>query len=256
MNAEIAGKLIRCHCGADRENGDSLIRKALRLAAANDGLRRELEEQAAFDIRAMDQIGALAIPPDLDRRLQAVASPDGRPFRLTGALKHPAIWAVGVALFIVLGWLVYFGLNRMEHFPGQDAVLDIIGVADDMNGTELEPKAAEAGQLGDWFFSQFGFEDYYVPEGLARLKSAGGRVFKQNGFRVAQVAIEEHQMFFYVFRAPDFGVKAGAPDRWRVFSEDDWCAAMLVHGGTCFVMAFHGTAEEMRKFIATVGPAK
>src|SRR5205823_2263293 len=140
----------------------------------------------------------------------------------------------------------------MQNFPGRDSAMRMVEITDEMSGMELEPKVAKAGDLEDWLFSK-GFDGYYVPPEFADLKTLGGRVFKQDGFPVAQVAIEKNSMLFYVFRAENFGVKIDPPEKWRIFEDEDWVAAVRAHDDTCFMLAFRGKRADMRNFLAAKG---
>ncbi len=92
-----------------------------------------------------------------------------------------------------------------------------------------------------------------MPAELSELKIVGGRVFKQDGLAVAQIALEKNSMLAYVFRADDFGVKISPPDRWRVFQDDEWVSAIQVHDGMCFMLTFRGSKADMQSFLANEG---
>jgi len=253
MNARTAEQLMQCHCGPERDCRDFKIRKALKVAAQNGELKGKLERQMELDARALEWIGGVGLPEDLEEKFRAIEQPSDRSFSAKGALRQPPVLAVIIAILVLLGWFIGFALLRADNFPGHEAVLKMIEATDAMSGSELDPKTSTAGVLGDWFFSQYGFENYYVPAELSRLNTAGCRVFKQNGFPVAQIAIEEHQSFLFVFHADDFGVKINPADRWRVFEAEDWCVGILAHEEVCVMVAFHGTKEEMHRFLGTGG---
>jgi len=250
MNAKIAEQLIQCHCGPEHEGDDSKIRKALRVAAKDADLKSKLDRQMELDARALEWIAGIELPEDLEEKFHSMGGADGPSFSLKRALHQPPVLAVIIALLVMLGWFVYDAVIRADNFPGRDAVQQMLDTTDEMSGTELAPKVTEAGLLGDWLFSQYGFENYYVPGELSRLKTAGVRVFKQDSFPVAQIAIEEHQSFLFVFNADDFGVKISPGDHWRVFVVDDWCVGILAHEGNCVMVAFHGKKGEMRHLLS------
>ena len=128
----------------------------------------------------------------------------------------------------------------------------LVEINDAMSGMELEPKSAQLGNLEDWLFSKYGFEDFYVPPALDGFKTVGARVFKQDGDPVAQFAVEQNNMICYMFHADDLGVHLDPQDKWRVFVDDDWVAALQQHDDSCFMIAFRGTRAEMEKFLATL----
>ena len=39
-------------------------------------------------------------------------------------------------------------------------------------------------------------------------------------------AVEQHQMLLYIFSADDFAVQVEPADRWRIFQQDEWAAAI------------------------------
>lgn len=250
MNAKIAEQLIQCHCGPGEGCDEPKIRKALRYAAKNNELRGKLEGQLKLDAGNLDWIGSIRLPADLEEQFRAIKEPSAQAFSFKRALRQPPVLVVIIALLVLLGWFVYSAVIRADDFPGREAVEEMLNSTAEMTGTELDPKETEAGLLGDWFYSQYGFEDYYVPADIARLKTAGCRVFKQDGFPVAQIAINEHQSFLFVFNSDDFGVKIKQGDRWRVYELDDWVVGLLSHRDVCVMLAFHGTKNEMRHFLA------
>ena len=250
MNSKTAEQYIQFHCGPGRENADARIRRALRFAANDDNLREKLDRQLDLDGRASEWITGIGLPTDLEDQFRAAEQPSTRSFSLRRALWQPPALAVIIALTVLLGWFIYSTVLSGDNFPGRDSVQQMLDSTSAMTGTEFDPKSAEAGLLGDWLFSQYGFENYFLPPELGHLKTAGCRVFKQDGFPVAQIAVLEHQSFLFVFGADDFGVKIHPADRWRVFQSDDWSVGILSHDDVCVMVAFHGTGEEMRRFLA------
>ena len=150
---------------------------------------------------------------------------------------------------MVIGVLIYFGLDWMENFPGKDAAQRMIDMTEEMTGIELEPKIAEAGSLEDWFFSN-GYENFRMLPEFAHMKTVGCRVFRQDGYPVAQIAIENHNSLFYIFHADDFDVKLDPPERWKYFQQGEWTVAIRGDADTCFMVAFRGKRAEMKDFIA------
>jgi hypothetical protein len=97
-----------------------------------------------------------------------------------------------------------------------------------------------------------GFEGYALPSELAALPAVGTRVFKQNGHRVAQIAVDPHNALIFVFRAPDFGVDPGKESHWKVFTENDWVAAVRADKDIASMITFRGDKSEMERFLATL----
>lgn len=252
MNAKKAEALFRCHREGAHAGEDARIQKAIQFAEKDAGLKRKLDAQIAFDSRAAAAIGAICPRSSLIDRIKEMEKPAGHSFNLRSMLKTPPVLAMAIALLVLAGLGIYFGLSRMEDFPGREDAMRMIEITDEMTGVEMEPKTARAGDLEDWLFSK-GFEGYFVPPEFAELKVLGGRVFKQDGLPVAQIAMEKNAMLFYVFRADDFGVKVDPPDHWRIFQDDEWTAAIRSHKGLCFMVTFRGTKADMQRFLATEG---
>lgn len=252
MNAKTAEILFRCHRGGQHGGDDARIQRAIQFAEKDAVLKMKLDEQMAFDSRAVSMIGMICTRSGLLERIAEIEKPESRPFQLRAMLLTPPVLAVGIALLVLAGWGIYFGWNRMEDFPGKGDAMRMIEVTEEMTGVEMDPKTAKAGDLEDWLFSK-GFEGYFVPAELAELKVVGGRVFKQDGLPVAQIAMEKNAMLFYVFRADDFGVKVTPPDHWRIFHDDEWTAAIQSHNGMCFMVTFRGNKADMQNFLASEG---
>jgi len=253
MNAKTAEQLMRCHTGAARECGDPAVRKALVFASGHASLKDKLSAQMEFDARSEAAIAAISLPPHLELQIQTINLPARSSAGLGKVLKQPAVLAVAIALLVMLGWFVYSTLIHSEDFQGREDVLKILDPdkANEMSRSEFDIKSTEAGSMGDLLFSQYGFENYYVPAQLSHLKTARCRVFKQDGYPVAEVSLESHQSLLFVFRADDFGVKITPSEHWRVFEEGDWSLGIQAHGEVCVLIAFKGSRDEMKRFLVS-----
>jgi len=164
----------------------------------------------------------------------------------------PPFLAGALALLVVIGVLIYFGMAWMEDFPGRDTAEEMIDKTEEMTGIELEPKVTEAGMLEDWF----ALNDYknfrMLPE-FAHMKTVGCRVFQQEGYSVAQIALENHNSLFYIFHSDELGVKIDPPDQWKYFEQGPWAVAIRADADTCFMVAFQGKTAEMKDFISGLG---
>jgi hypothetical protein len=250
MNTQSAITYLRCH----REGlagEDALIVKAVKMASRDNDLRVELAAQTEFDRVFVSAIAELEIPEGLGERIESERSP-GSGLSFANALRQPAFVAVLIAVFVLGGWGIYIAWNRMENFPGRENAARLVEINDEMSGVELEPKTAEIGKLGDWLFSKYGFEAFFVPAELAGAKTAGCRVLKQDGVPVAQLAVEQNNMICYMFRADALGVKLDPDDQWRTFVDGDWVAAVQQHAGNCFLMTFRGKRLDMHRYLESL----
>lgn len=209
-----------------------------------------------LDPAVLKEIDSLELPTDLEPRFLEKEEPAGQGFNLKRIWRQPPILAVIIALIVIPSWFIYSSLLRADNFPGHEVMEQLINATDEMNGSELTLKNSETGLLGDWLFSQFGFENYFVPEELAHLKTAGCRVFKLNGIPVAQIAVDKKASFLFLFHAEDLAVKIRPTDQWRIFKLDEWCVAIQEHNDECVMIAFHGSKDEMRHFLAESQPRK
>ncbi len=252
MNTESAELFLRCHRPGVRGT-DPRIQRAVKIAQRDEQLKTQLDAQLAFDDQVAASIAALEVPDGLDARLDKCVPEDERPrLNFKTLVKQPPFLAVVFGLLVLASWGGFYALSRMQGFPGKEKAAALVEINDDMTGMELEPKSAEIGNLEDWFFSKYGFEDFYVPPALASYKTVGARVFKQDGVPVAQLAVEKNHMICYMFRAEDLGVKIAPDDKWRVFVDDEWVAAVQQHEEACFMIAFRGKRSEMNAFLATL----
>ena len=249
MRNEEAAILMQCHCPGLPGTEDPRIVKAVRIAAKDPGLKGELARQRAFDDRHLKALEQVMLPQSLLGRLAAGEAGAGRKLSGKAALMQPVVLAIAIGALVLLGWGGLELWNRAHDFPGKDSALRMVEVNDGMTGMEMQPKKEAAGALNDWFFNEYGFEDYYLPGGFENYQTAGARLFKQDDEPVAQVAIPEHNMIFFSFKAEDFGVNLGGNDQWRIFTDGEWVAGLVQHDEECFMVTFRGTEDDMQDFL-------
>jgi hypothetical protein len=244
-----AGILVQCQCPGLPGPEDPRITKAVRAAKKDRTLRADIERMRAFDGRHLAAIEQIALPPAFLTKLAAAHAAGPRRPSGKAVLFHPIGLAIVIGALVLLGW---GGLTFWDHehsFTGKDNVMRIVEVNDQMTGMELEPKKEPAGELGDWFFDKYAFEDYYVPPGFENYQTLGARLFRQDDEPVAQVAVDQNNMIFFCFKAQDFGVALPADDQWRVFRDGDWVAAIQQHEEECFMVTFRGSTGDMDQFL-------
>lgn len=247
MNLKSAQSLLKC-CRPGAQGQDSAVQKAVRMAGGIPDLKAALASQIEFDDRQAAMIRRIAPDEIFLSKLDGAFECLQKGFQW-GALKQPPFLAGAVAVLVVIGVLVYFGLDWMESFPGKETAERMMDMTEEMTGIELEPKVAEAGNLEDWFFTN-GYENFRMLPEFAQMKTAGCRVFRQDGYPVAQIAIENHHLLLDIFHAGDFDVKLDPPERWRVFQQGEWTAAIRADADTCFMVAFRGKKSDMKDFLA------
>jgi hypothetical protein len=231
---------------------DARTVKAARAAEKNDSLRRRLEEQKDFDAQVVAALHSIQPPKNLRQKLTALAAPEvSKTPSFRSQLGHPAMLSAVAGVLLMVGFLVFSEMDRMQAFRGKEAVERMIATTDEMSGVELEPAHAPAGELGDGFYIR-GFEGYALPPQLAKLPAVGTRVFRQNGHRIAQVAVDAHNALLFVFRGTDFGVDLEQERGWKTFTQEGWVAAVRADNGLCTMIAFRGDKAEMQRFLESL----
>lgn len=258
MNTEEARAILAGY--RTGQPADAKIQKALRLMEGDEVLKREFREQNEFDSGVLTLIQQIRPPQGLLQNISEGDAVPERPRIDKALLRQPPVIAALIGLAVMLGFLIYFWLDHLSSFPGREAVFRMIGVTQQMSGVELEPLITECGKLGDWLYLKYGLEDFNPPPEFSGRKTVGCRVYKQDGFPVAQVALEDpgsatsaagSGVILYMFRASDFGVKLSAPKEWLIFEQEDWVAAVRGED-ICSMVAFRGTQSEMQDYIAAL----
>jgi hypothetical protein len=250
MNAQNAETYLPCYRPGKPMDARTL--KAARYAERDETLRRRLAEQMSFDEQMVSAIHFIQPPENLRQKLHALGAPGATaPPTLRSHLRHPAMLSALAGVLLFIGLIVVQELHRRQAFPGREATDRMLATTSDMSGVEMEPTHGRVGDLGDAFYMR-GFEGFTVPESVAQLPVVGMRIFRQNGHRVAQLAVDAHDALVFVFNASDFGVELGAVPDWRVWEQDQWAAAIRSDQGTCTMIAFRGDIEEMKRFLQTL----
>jgi hypothetical protein len=158
--------------------------------------------------------------------------------------------AVGIGLIATICLLVYVASEQMSGFSGSDRVSALLETANTLTGDEFEPVETSAGELKDWFFLKHNLERYAVPKSLADFRTIGCRVFKFNGADVAQImAVGDKELLFFIFPSNEVGVKIPS-DQWQIVEGENWVGGLTGMDDTCFLVAFRGTKDEMKEFLA------
>lgn len=252
MNADGARSLIPLY--RPGKSMDPRVIKAVRFAEADPTLRDELEWQMHFDDEIVAVINCIKPPEDLRRKLDEL-SQNGAPTKgkVRANVFNPAIVSALFGVLLLVGFLGYLKLESAKDFPGKNWAESLIELNDRMTGAELEPTKFAAGDLTDNMMLR-GFDRFTLPPEIAPLQAVGWRVFRHSGNKVAQVAIDQHSLIVFVFRASDFGVQPAAEKTWKVFDHERWAAAATVRDGLCTLITFRGEPAEMERFLKSLKP--
>jgi len=255
VNTETAETLLRCYRPGKR--ADSKMEKAVRFAEEDPELKKVLGAQIEFDEQMIDVIHFIKPPENLRQKLSDLSvAPRAEKTRLRKQVINPAVLTALLGVMLILGIVVFLVIERMEKFPGREAVENILASASKMTGTELESVTSTTGQIGDWFYMR-GYEGFEAPPELAALPVLGSRVFRIDGRTVSQIAIgnaEAMRCLIFQFHASEFGVLLPPEEGWRVLTQDQWVGAIRQHGDHCFLIAFRGDKAEMQDFLKTLHP--
>lgn len=231
---------------------DPRVIKAVRFAEADPTLRDELEWQMHFDDEIVAVIHYIVPPEDLRQKLDLL-SQNGSAGK--GAVRknvfNPAIMSALFGVLLLVGFLAYLKMESAKEFAGKNWADSLIDLNDRMTGAELEATKLPAGDLVDNMMLR-GFDRFALPAEIAPLHAVGWRVFRHSGNKVAQVAIEEHSLVVFVFRASDFGVRLDAQNDWKVFEHERWAVAASERDGLCTLISFRGKQAEMHEFLKSL----
>ena len=124
--------------------------EAAQVAEADAELRERLNAQVGFDAQLLKAIRAIEPSREFLKQLDALTDSQahGAPL-LRLHLFHPAMLSVIMGVALILGFLVWVEMDRQAAFPGKESVQQIVAIAQDMNGTELESSSVPAGELSD-----------------------------------------------------------------------------------------------------------
>ncbi len=250
MNAETAETLIRSY-RADKP-ADSRTQKAVRFAESDPELGPKLTAQMAFDQQIVGVIHCIKPPDNLRQKLNELsAAPDAAKPTLRSQFINPAVLTALLGVLLIIGFIVFLVIERMEKFPGREAVETLLGGAAKMTGVEFEAVTTTTSQLGDWLYMR-GYEGYEVPPELASLPVVGSRVYRSEGRPVAQLAVDLHNTLVYQFHASEFGVQLPPDGDWQLLTKEEWVGAIRQQGDHCLLVAFRGTKSDMHEFLKSL----
>jgi hypothetical protein len=248
MNNDDATALLALHRPGRTAEGRVL--KAVRQAEKDATLADQLAAQTEFDQRLVDVLNSITPPENLRQKLREAGARDGAESpKLRSQALNPAVITAALGVLLIVGFLAWSVMERMEKFEGRDAAERMLSSTSKMTGVELDPMTATTGGMEDWFYMR-GFEGYSVPPEIAALPVVGSRVFRVDSHAVAQLTVDRHDSWLYVFHASDFGIELPEEDSWRLIRYEGWVAALRRRGDTCWMLAFHGKKSDMREFLA------
>jgi hypothetical protein len=234
--------------------GEERIRdRSMRSAVLGASDSNEFANQQSFDRAVAALVRIVPIPPATAEWFSSkdLFAPSKWTWKKT--LRNPAVLAIGSALIVIAGVLVFQFIARLNDFPGSATARKLLTIAGSTRSVLLDPVNADAGTLSDLFFMKHGLEHYDVPPEFADFNTIGCRVFEDDqAQRVAQIWVSEKRMQFFLFPA-ERDVKSGAVLRfpgWRYVHQEGWVGAVMEHDGVCFMAALRGREKDLTPYIS------
>ena len=226
--------------------------RPMRAVIFRAGKSSEFVNQQNFDRAVAELVRAIPIPPETAEWFSTdLISPSKWTWKKT--VRNPAVLAIGIALVVIAGVLVFQFVGRLNDFPGSATARKLLTIAGSTRSVRLDPVSADAGTLSDLFFMKHGLEHYDVPAEFADFRTIGCRVFEDDqSQRVAQIWVAEKRIQFFLFPA-ERDVKTGAVLRfpgWRYVHQEGWVAAVTEHNGVCFMAALPGREKDLAPYIS------
>ena len=225
--------------------------RPMRAVMSRAGKSSEFVNQQNFDRAVAALVGAIPIPPETAEWFSTdLISPSKWTWKKT--VRNPAVLAIGTALVVIAGVLVFQFVARLNDFPGSATARKLLAIAGSTRSVLLDPVNADAGTLSDLFFMKHGLEHYDVPPEFADFRTIGCRVFDDDeSRRIAQIWVAEKRMQFFLFPA-ERNAKTGAVLKfpgWRYVHQENWIGAVTQRNGVCFMAALRGREKDLTPYI-------
>ena len=232
--------------------GEERVRdRTMRAVISRAGKSHEFVNQQNFDRAVAARVRVIPMPPETAEWFSTdLISPSKWTWKKT--VRNPAVLAIGIALVVIAGVLVFQFVARLNDFPGSATARKLLAIAGSTRSALLDPVNADAGTLSDLFFMKHGLEHYDVPPEFADFRTIGCRVFDDDeSRRIAQIWVAEKRMQFFLFPA-ERDVKTGAVLKfpgWRYVHQENWICAVTQHNGVCFMAALRGLEKDLTPYI-------
>ena len=225
--------------------------RPMRAVMSRAGKSSEFVNQQNFDRAVAALVRAIPIPPETAEWFSTdLISPSKWTWKKT--VRNPAVLAIGLALIVIAGVLVFQFVARLNDFPGSATARKLLAIAGSTRSVLLDPVNADAGTLSDLFFMKHGLEHYDVPPEFADFRTIGCRVFEDDeSQRIAQIWVAEKRMQFFLFPA-ERNAKTGAVLKfpgWRYVHQENWIGAVTQRNGVCFMAALRGREKDLTPYI-------
>jgi hypothetical protein len=233
-------------------NEEQIRDRSMRSAVFRARGSNEFTNQESFDRAMAALVRIIPIPPETAEWFLSkdLISNSRRTWKKMA--RNPAVLAIGIALIVIAGVLVFQFVGRLNDFPGSTTARKLLTIAGSTRSVLLDPVSTDAGTLSDLFFLKHGLEHYDVPAEFADFRTLGCRVFEDDeSQRIAQIWVAERRMQFFLFPA-ERNSKTGAVLRfpgWRCVRQEGWVGAVTERNGVCFMAALRGREKDLVPYI-------
>src|SRR5262245_4297182 len=208
MTRDEARQLLEAARANGRDDTDPLVAEALRVAAQDPELARQLERQRSFDARMTSGMTSLPVPADLRESILAKRK-----------IIQPHFWqdwrtatAAAAVILLLLGGAVYLINQSTSGFASFRRQLIVETWAGDPH---LDLQTDDLSKLRTWLMNKKMPADFTLPAALAGARLHGGRILECDGCKISLVCLSEgpRHMHLYVLERPRFSdLPAGTPD--------------------------------------------
>jgi hypothetical protein len=234
-------------------NEDKIDDRAMRAAVFRARGSNEFSNQQSFDRAVAALVQTIPIPADVSEWFSSENLVPSRKWSWKKTLQNPAAMAVGIAVAVIAGVIIFHFVDHLHDFPGINTARRLLGVAASTKSVLLDPISADAGTMGDLFFMKNQLERYDVAPEFADFRTIGYRVFDdEDGHRVAQIWIVEKKMQLFLFPA-EKDPKTGAVREfsgWRLVEQEGWNGVVREKNGVCFMAALRGRKKDLEPYVA------
>lgn len=239
---------------SDAPPSDRAMRSALESARTIPEAAASLTAQQQFDQALARLVRDIKIPREAAEWFVNAVLIRGAKRSWKRTARHPAILATALAVLVLAGTAVFFFFERLHEFPGSETAQRLLAFANTTRQYQFDSLNTDAINLGDYFFMKSQLEHYDIPMQFADFRARAARVFDdEDGHRVAQVVLAEKGVQFFLYPAEDTSArsraKPGGRPVWNYVEGDGWAGAVQEREGVCFMIAMHGSEEELRSYL-------
>lgn len=192
MTREEASKILESARPAGATHDDPQVAEALRLAARDPELSRQLERQRALDAAVTAGLKTIPVPPLLQDAILAERK-----------IVRPHFWqdwrtasAAAAAIALLLGGTFLFIQQSRASFTEFRQEL----VAENWAGDpHLDYHSDDAGKIRAWLAGRNAASDFTLPAGLGELRPHGARVFEHDSKKISLVCLSDGARHLHLF---------------------------------------------------------